>query len=175
MLFRSDASYNVERIVDDEDAEGMVTKEDMEMACKERGDLIERFYHFVFTTIEECASDLQIDVVEVSGSSMRIPLFRTKLLEAVQHNGHNVDRISNTMNMEEACSRGCTLFAQKYLVEKQIVCTPEQVCLKNDTQEITMDVCGYKPTDPVEDKFAISSEVSLPTGTDHDCRGIVMN
>ena len=39
-----DASYNVERIVDDEDAEGMVTKEDMEMACKERGDLIERFY-----------------------------------------------------------------------------------------------------------------------------------
>lgn len=170
-----DTSYSVQCIVDDEDADGEVTKEDMESACKREGDLFERFYHFVFSMIGECASDVHIDAVEISGSSMRIPMLRTKLLEAVQHNGHDVSRVSNTLNMEEACARGCALFAQKYLVEKRIVCTPEHVSLKSDNTEVTMDVCGCKSTDPVEGKFAVSGTVSLKTGTDHDCRRICMN
>ena len=137
-----ETDYSIPYLADGEDLDGDVTKEDVEAICKQKGDLFEVFYHFVFETVSECASDVKIDSIQICGSSMRIPQLQARLLEAVQHARQTVERVGNTLNMEEACARGCALFAQKYAVEKVLVSSSEKVALEVNGRVVSMEVFG---------------------------------
>ena len=137
-----ETDYSIPYLANGEDLDGDVTKEDVEAICKQKGDLFEVFYHFVFETVSECASDVKIDSIQICGSSMRIPQLQARLLEAVQHARQTVERVGNTLNMEEACARGCALFAQKYAVEKVLASSCEKVALEVNGRVVSMDVFG---------------------------------
>ena len=137
-----ETEYSIMYLADAQDLDGYVTKEDVEAICKQKGDLFEVFYHFVFEMVSECASDVKIDSVQICGSSMRIPQLQARLLEAVQHARQNVECVGNTLNMEEACARGCALFAQKYGVEKVLASSAEKVEVEVNGRAVSMDVFG---------------------------------
>lgn len=137
-----ETEYSIMYLADAQDLDGYVTKEDVEAICKQKGDLFEVFYHFVFEMVSECTSDVKIDSVQICGSSMRIPQLQARLLEAVQHARQNVECVGNTLNMEEACARGCALFAQKYGVEKVLASSAEKVEVEVNGRAVSMDVFG---------------------------------
>ena len=137
-----ETEYSIMYLADAQDLDGYVTKEDVEAICKQKGDLFEVFYHFVFEMVSECASDVKIDSVQICGSSMRIPQLQARLLEAVQHARQNVECVGNTLNMEEACARGSALFAQKYGVEKVLASSAEKVEVEVNGRAVSMDVFG---------------------------------
>ena len=137
-----ETEYSIMYLADAQDLDGYVTKEDVEAICKQKGDLFEVFYHFVFEMVSECASDVKIDSIQICGSSMRIPQLQARLLEAVQHARQNVECVGNTLNMEEACARGCALFAQKYGVEKVLASSAEKVEVEVNGRAVSMDVFG---------------------------------
>ena len=137
-----ETEYSIMYLADAQDLDGYVTKEDVEAICKQKGDLFEVFYHFVFEMVSECASDVKIDSVQICGSSMRIPQLQARLLEAVQHARQNVECVGNTLNMEEACARGCALFAQKYGVEKVLASSAEKVEVEVNGRAVSMEVFG---------------------------------
>ena len=139
-----ETDYSIAYLADGEDLDGDVTKEDVEAICKQKGDLFEVFYHFVFEMVSECARDVKIDSIQICGSGMRVPQLQARLLEAVQHARQNVERVGNTLNMEEACARGCALFAQKYAVEKVLACSAEKVELEVNGRVVSMDVFGMR-------------------------------
>ena len=168
-----EASYSISNIMDDEDCEGDISYEEFEEACKKKN-IYERFYHFIIESIQAICGDRVIDVVEIVGSSMRIPQFRKELLKAVQHCGHTIDKISNTMNMEEACARGCALFSNLYWEEKSICCSKDSVVLKvNDKEYSCMNVCGCGTCEKKKDHFIIQNHDQLEEGADHDWNRII--
>ena len=148
----------------------MFSKEDFESACTREDSLFERFYHIVFGAVEAIAKDASIDVVEISGSAMRTPRLQEELLKAVQHAGHAVSRVSNTLNMEEACARGCVLFGELFFEERRVNCSVEEVAVCSDDAEVTrVCVYGTKPCEAIENQFTISANNPLEAGNDHDC------
>lgn len=168
-----DATYCFELIAGDDEIEGEITKEDMMTACcgNKENNLFDRFYDFVFSVVSEYAPNVNIDVIEIAGGGMRIPQLRTKLLEAVQHNGKDVERVSTTLNTSEACARGTCLFAQKYLVEKEIGIASQPIRLMIGEKEMcSMEVYGYKGDVDGEYPFTITSDEIMMEGVDHDCR-----
>lgn len=170
----NEVPYSFELVAgDEEEIEGEVTKEDMITACASNKDnnLFDRFYNFVFNVVEKFATDVNIDVIEVAGGSMRIPMLRSKLLEAVQHNGKDVEQVSTTLNYSEACARGTCLFSQKYMVDKEINISSQIVEVPMGLKEkVAMEVCGYKGEASKEGRFTITSDVVLSESTDHDCK-----
>ena len=168
-----ETSYSISNIMDDEDGEGDISYEEFEEACKKKN-IYEIFYHFIIESIQAICGDRVIDVVEIVGSSMRIPQFRKELLKAVQHCGHAIDKISNTMNMEETCARGCALFSNLYWEEKSICCSKDSVVLKvNDKEYSCMNVCGCGTCEKKKDHFIIQNHDQLEEGEDHDWNRII--
>ena len=169
----NDTNYSISNMIDDEDGEGDISYEEFEEACKKKN-IFEKFYHFIIESIQAICGDRVIDVIEIVGSTMRIPQFRKELLNAVKHCGHPIDKISNTMNMEEACARGCALFSNLYWEEKSVCCSKDQVVLKvNDKVYGCMNVCGCGTCEMKKDHFIIQNHDTLEEGEDHDWNRIL--
>ena len=172
----SDVSFTIPNVrhgdeMESDDVEGVFSKEDFESACTREDNLFERFYHVVFAAVEAIAEEATIDVVEVCGSAMRTPRLQEELLKAVQHAGNAVSRVSNTLNMEEACARGCVLFGTLF-AEGAVKCSVEEVTVSCDAAEVArVCVYGTKPCEAAAGLFTISANNPLGAGNDHDCMG----
>lgn len=167
-----ETSFDVSTICDvdlDEDRdEASITREEFESTCNKQK-VYDDFYHFVINSIKEICGDRVIDVVETVGSGMRIPRFQNALLSAVQHSGNSIEKISSTMNKEEACARGCALFSHLYWEEKSICCREDKVVLMANDKEIAgMNVCACGCCEGKQDMFTIQNHDSLEEGEDHD-------
>ena len=165
-----DISYEIPNMFEGDVATGVFTKEDFETACTRAENLFDKFYHIVFDTVQAVVTEERIDTVVISGSAMRTPRLQEELLRAVHHAGHEVEAVNNTLNLEEACARGCALFGEMFFEEKRFACSCEEVSVKRgDESIITVKVYGTQPCDATS-AFTISGSSALEAGNDHDCR-----
>lgn len=171
-----DVRFVVPNVEDDEDAEGMVSVEDFEDACRRNDNFFEKFYQFVIDSIQSICGDHAVDSVETVGGSMRLPQLRDMLLKAVQHCNLSIDKLSTTLNMEESCSRGCALFSHLYWEKKSVVCGEDLVVVKDGDKEVTsMPVCCCSPVETEDTtQYVIQCHEPLEeAGVDHDWHTIL--
>ena len=165
-----DITYEIPNMFEGDMATGVFTKEDFETACTHGDNLFDRFYHIVFDTVQ-AVKEQHIDTVVISGSAMHTPRLQEELLRAVRHAGHEVDSINNTLNLEEACARGCALFGEMFFEEKRFACSCEEVSVKRgDESIIKASVYGTQPCE-AESAFTLSGNSPIEAGNDHDCTG----
>lgn len=157
---------------DDEEYELEILREDLEEACNSRR-LFERFFNFVCDALRSPPALPTIDSIEIVGGSMLMSRLHSELLNAVQDRGMNVKQVSRTMDIYEACARGCALFAQKGLVERKIRCGVCSVGLNGakGAQRVAMAMYGCKMEVEAmrEGVFTIETSDTLQKGHDHDC------
>lgn len=146
------------------------SREEFDAACRERR-LFDRFFDFVSDVLREFPAQRSLDGIETVGGNMYIARLSQALLSAAQDRGLEVEKVGSTMDKQEACARGCALFARKALVEKKIVCGTVDV-LVNDAQSkvgLSMPVCGCQSDTLPRGSFVIVTKDELQKGYDHDC------
>ena len=164
-------SISVEFVQGDDCFDLEIAREEFEAACRDRR-LFDRFFEFVSDVLRDFPAALRLDGIETVGGNMYIARLGRELLHAVQDRGLEVQKVGSTMSKQEACARGCALFARKALVEKKIVCGAVDV-LVNDPQndvKLTMPLFGCRSDTVRRGDFAIVTEDAPQGGYDHDCR-----
>lgn len=163
-------TINVEFVQGDDYFDLEIAREEFDAACREMR-LFDRFFEFVSDVLREFPASLSLDGIETVGGNMYIARLGRELLNAVQDRGLEVQKVGSTLSKQEACARGCALFAQKALVERKIVCGAVDV-LVNDPQSnvrLTMPMYGCRSDTARRGDFVIVTEDAPQSGYDHDC------
>lgn len=163
-----DIAFVLPSMLDGEECEGVVTKEEFDAVCRNDQNFTDQFYHFVMKSVQDICGDRVVDAVETVGSTLRLPQLRSELQRAVEHCGYKIDKIGSSLNAEESCARGCALFSHLYFEDHSIACGEQKVVLSDkDTEVSTLTVCGCIPAEPSEKQFVLQCNEPLQEGTDH--------
>ncbi|CAD8139686.1 unnamed protein product [Paramecium octaurelia] len=100
----SEAPINVEYLVEDEDFNALIKREDFEQMIQPVLIQIQQQLEFLFNQVQNLK--LQLHSVEIVGGATRIPAVQ-RLIEKI----FKIEQVSRTLNASESISRGCAMMA----------------------------------------------------------------
>ncbi|CAD8045519.1 unnamed protein product [Paramecium sonneborni] len=100
----SEAPINVEYLVEDEDFNTLIKREDFEQMIQPVLNQIQQQLEFLFNQVSNLK--LELHSVEIVGGATRIPAVQ-RLIEKI----FKVEQVSRTLNASESISRGCAMMA----------------------------------------------------------------
>lgn len=141
--------------------------------------LIDRFYDFFNGFVEKHRNDT-VDACEINGGAMRLPMLKEIVNSSIKI--LSIERLSNTLDMNDSVSRGLTVIGQEFYIDSGLILNSEPVTLEyslgeNKVVKETMRVLGMGKQEPEDNKLCVSVENvdKLEEGEDHDWSSILHN
>lgn len=151
----------------EKEASATLSHEEFEGAC-ERAGLCQQVYDLVYDLVSGVQEAGAVRCVELVGSASRMKWVEKKVVQAVRHVWPEA-ALTALLNKEEACARGCTLFAQRALAEPQLSCPVQSLVLHAPREDSVLAVYGVGEAGAARG-FTVRSAGALKAGKAHDCR-----